>query len=41
MTMGDTNDDYDYQGELDDSLRRLHETLDSREFGALMRNGTR
>ncbi|MBY4403352.1 aminoglycoside phosphotransferase family protein [Rhodococcus fascians] len=41
MTMGDTNDDYDYRGELDDSLRRLHQTLNAPDFGALMRAATR
>jgi thiamine kinase-like enzyme len=41
MTMADTNDDYDYRGELDTSVRRLHQILDTPDFGTLMRTASR
>lgn len=34
--MADTNDDYDYDGELRNSLRRIDETIGSESFAALM-----
>lgn len=41
LSMADTNDDYDYQGELENSLRRLHTNLDAPDFGAQLKLAAR
>jgi hypothetical protein len=41
LSMADTNDDYDYQGELDSSLRRLRAGLSADDFGSLLQQARR
>jgi thiamine kinase-like enzyme len=41
LSLSDINSDYDYGGELENSLRRLHRTLDAAECGLLLEQAAR
>jgi thiamine kinase-like enzyme len=41
LSMADTNDDYDYAGELANSLRRLRRSLDAPDFGRQLQQARR